>query len=1156
MPAPQMVTAAPVSARHSALLPAEQERRSRRLQAMQRAPSLVDQIKYVFSGVPRPAFGLRARQQALASAARRALAEAAHCAQFALSQLPQTYTVTRKRRQGVGGARHGSWRCHRQAPTRRRPAAVPGSPGSGLPRALRCATRPAHNSGASGPNRRLSRRPDIAAGQCALLAGTARVAGGLTIRGTLFLSSNSSSTLSAEWVAVESGGTLQAGSAACPVPAGITATIELQNGSAHPAAGRKALALLAGGTLELHGAKGLALPWARLAATAAKGTATLHLDSDASAAGWAAGDELAIASTDYDPYQTERVTITAGVLAENNVAVDIAGHAFFFEDGSETGNTLRGNLGMLVRPKLSGARLGSDRAGPGGDLSVFWITNPDNTFEGNAAAATEGWGFFVHTRLAPRGLSAASWPALAPHRTPLRSFVNNSAHSCRLCLEMEADAVDGGDSLPVVPNSAPANWQPRNADGSWAEMRIEGFTCHHSFSAGMWVRMGGMRFVRTAWADQPEALQLAVTGTHIAPPGANALEDVLLVGVSGNVGDPEGDPRFQRWDNRQGRSVAPQQEIASVITGFKLYDGPTTIRGLTARSWPAGTAPLAVRSNNAFQMAAGTSVSGFRPERVSYRFLIQDSGGDGGRTTTLRDVDGSLSGYPGATLLPYFPASSLGFFSAPGCASHPAYGLACPHKYINLELGGWDWAGGGSPAAITVTHSNLSPGRALAAQRLPSLQGNQLAQKSGRGGRYYNAAASVGGSYLVTWGAGSGAPGAPARAFAQCSSCGPGDEVEAIVCYPGGTTLGAAGVTRGSWEFLPSQQDAAAEAAPGSFASLAAMRAATGQGSRYYFDAASGLLFLRVQQSAGWGGQEPDGYCPPGGCAVLVVHAVPAGAAHTPQQCEAWLAALPGGASTNAASDPFLSAALPAPLFNLTTACPGLPAFGCDCWGHTGCASKECTAAERACCDASVDSPLGPPSPPPLASPPPSSASPVPSSPNPPPRPSPPASATAACSTVSAGGDFCAPFCFTKANRNFQTGVGFLGFNPSCKSGGLGCLGSQEGCRLCHLAGATGNDPYFVCPACVCEHYGLAPSLCDAQGRAGLLVVPSPPLPKPPTPPAAARPKPPPVLRRAHPPSLRPVHTSHLLKAEPVRDSSPSPKPSPRPPPPSTRPLK
>lgn len=95
----------------------------------------------------------------------------------------------------------------------------------------------------------------VAVGEVALIHGTARVTGGVTIRGKLFLSSNSSSTLSAGWIAVESGGTLQAGSQACPLPKQVTATILLKNGAVHPTAGRKALAVMAGGTLEVRGSR-------------------------------------------------------------------------------------------------------------------------------------------------------------------------------------------------------------------------------------------------------------------------------------------------------------------------------------------------------------------------------------------------------------------------------------------------------------------------------------------------------------------------------------------------------------------------------------------------------------------------------------------------------------------------------------------------------------------------------------------------------------------------------------------------------------------------------------------------------------------------------------------------------------------------------------
>ena len=150
----------------------------------------------------------------------------------------------------------------------------------------------------------------IAPGQRVLIEGAVTIGGGLNISGTLYLSSTSNSNITADWVAVASGGALIAGSEACPVPASVRATIALRNGVAHPAAGYKALAVLAGGTLELHGAKGLDASWARLSATAPAGASSLTLDAP-SLASWGPGDEVAIASTDFDPYQTERVRIAS-----------------------------------------------------------------------------------------------------------------------------------------------------------------------------------------------------------------------------------------------------------------------------------------------------------------------------------------------------------------------------------------------------------------------------------------------------------------------------------------------------------------------------------------------------------------------------------------------------------------------------------------------------------------------------------------------------------------------------------------------------------------------------------------------------------------------------------------------------------------------------
>lgn len=61
-----------------------------------------------------------------------------------------------------------------------------------------------------------------------------------------------------------------------------------------------------------------------------------------------------------------------GLLVEHNVAYHVMGHAFFIEDGIETGNTIQYNLGVYV---TSSSSLLNVDVTPG----TFWITNPNNT---------------------------------------------------------------------------------------------------------------------------------------------------------------------------------------------------------------------------------------------------------------------------------------------------------------------------------------------------------------------------------------------------------------------------------------------------------------------------------------------------------------------------------------------------------------------------------------------------------------------------------------------------------------------------------------------------------------------------------------------------------------------------------------------------------
>ncbi|TNE29788.1 MAG: T9SS type A sorting domain-containing protein [Bacteroidetes bacterium] len=128
---------------------------------------------------------------------------------------------------------------------------------------------------------------------------------------------------------------------------------------------------------------------------------------------------------------------TQNSTVNDNVVFETQGHAMFFEDAVESGNVMNNNLVMNVRrPPLgigASSFIGSDRGeahirarGPG----AFWITNPQNTFEGNHVAGIQGMGFWYGMPKDPTGPSAndPAYSSLQPSRLPLTKFHNNTAH--------------------------------------------------------------------------------------------------------------------------------------------------------------------------------------------------------------------------------------------------------------------------------------------------------------------------------------------------------------------------------------------------------------------------------------------------------------------------------------------------------------------------------------------------------------------------------------------------------------------------------------------------------------------------------------------------------------------------------------------------------
>ncbi len=127
---------------------------------------------------------------------------------------------------------------------------------------------------------------------------------------------------------------------------------------------------------------------------------------------------------------------TSYVNVENNFFYDHIGHGVFLEDGSERFNTIKNNVVLLSKRPLMGEEVTpSDNQlneAQNRTPSSFWITNPNNIFEGNVAAGTQGTGYWFALPKSPMGSSASDprFDGIEPYKEPLGSFKNNKAHSC------------------------------------------------------------------------------------------------------------------------------------------------------------------------------------------------------------------------------------------------------------------------------------------------------------------------------------------------------------------------------------------------------------------------------------------------------------------------------------------------------------------------------------------------------------------------------------------------------------------------------------------------------------------------------------------------------------------------------------------------------
>src|SRR5580700_9591940 len=189
----------------------------------------------------------------------------------------------------------------------------------------------------------------------------------LTINGKLSFADNKDLELSTEWVMVH--GELEIGTEARPHTrkATITLTDNVKDEDMSGIGGTNDRSdrgiMMMGGTLNLHGNR--TNSWTKLSRTAEAGGNSIEV---LNAAGWRAGDEIVLASTDFDPHQAERRTIAA--IRGNTITLDKKLDNMHF--GKITFDVdERGEVGMLSRNILIQASPDADQTLFGGHIMAM-----------------------------------------------------------------------------------------------------------------------------------------------------------------------------------------------------------------------------------------------------------------------------------------------------------------------------------------------------------------------------------------------------------------------------------------------------------------------------------------------------------------------------------------------------------------------------------------------------------------------------------------------------------------------------------------------------------------------------------------------------------------------------------------------------------------
>lgn len=571
-----------------------------------------------------------------------------------------------------------------------------------------------------------------------------------------------------------------------------------------------------------------------------------------------------------------------GLLVKDVVGYDSLGHCFFTEDGPEERNTFDHCLGLLVK---AGTLLPSDRdsrmcktitedAYPGyipkprqdcNGVSTFWMANPNNNLVNCSAAGSEETGFWFIFHHVPTGPSVGMYSPGYSEHIPLGKFQNNRAHSnyrAGMIIDngvktTEASAKDKRPFLSIIS----ARYSPhQDADPLKPRVPaiIKHFTAYKNQDHGAWLRGGDVWLDSCRFADNGIGLTLASGGTFPYDDGSKQeIKNSLFVGESGNVGTKMVDSRI--WGpgglDPSGRTLPIGQNFP--IRGIQFYDGPINIQNCTFRKFAAlegrHTSALAFRLNNAWQSCPHNNVShvAFEDVPITSRVFFGEPGPwfnqldmDGDKTSVFHDVDGSVSEYPGS----YLTKADNWLLRHPDCIDVPDWrGAICSGHYAQMYIQAYRT----SNLRMKIVKNDF-PGRPL------HLEG---ALTRSTHYQQYQPVVTLRKGYTIHWDR-----TAPAELAIWLINFNKGDWIRVGLCYPRGTTFSILSdvhnrllkQTSKTGTFVRTlQMEKLEQSVPGR--------------SHYYWDEASGLLFLKLTAQ---NEREKFAFCSVKGCERIKIKAL------------------------------------------------------------------------------------------------------------------------------------------------------------------------------------------------------------------------------------------------------------------------------------------